>query len=177
MVADAWITHVGFVGICGNGVCESGESATANHSSCESDCPAAAQCPSSLSLVCSGAGRCIEGSCKCYTGYSGPACDVCVSPFFRMGHFCRLLEAPRSAVPQRSVAWLATVVLSITISIVVLSLWRFKCRKAAAMLPELPVQSPTKDAATLAEPDFRELVGVQVDVRIQQSLEDATHST
>ena len=62
--------------VCGNGRCEFGESAA----SCSADCPVGIQsCP----FATTGHGTCMpsSGTCSCFHGYIGSACDRCDSGY------------------------------------------------------------------------------------------------
>ena len=73
--------------VCGNGRCEFGESAA----SCSADCPVGIQsCPfattgndTSPRVTCAGHGTCMpsSGTCSCFHGYIGSACDRCDSGY------------------------------------------------------------------------------------------------
>ena len=78
------------VAVCGNGRCEFGESAAL----CSADCPVGIQsCPyatvattgnsssASSRVTCAGHGTCMpsSGTCSCFRGYVGSACDRCDS--------------------------------------------------------------------------------------------------
>jgi hypothetical protein len=72
---------------CGNGRCEDGEvcqDAVCSRG-CLADCPIVPRaCPAGPGgLPCSGRGDCVSstGSCTCFVGYTGPACDGCSSGF------------------------------------------------------------------------------------------------
>jgi hypothetical protein len=71
--------------VCGNGVCEIGESA-----GCLPDCGVPlALCPngSLVSRPCSGRGSCGtagQGLCQCFAGYIGPECETCASDHVRL---------------------------------------------------------------------------------------------
>ena len=77
-------------GVCGNGVCESGETCHSELESgsdlcCEADCPLViSPCPTSQlgnpMVPCCGRGVCLSGVggvCKCFAGYEGPDCGQC----------------------------------------------------------------------------------------------------
>jgi hypothetical protein len=90
----ALIKQVGAVeaeSVCGNGVCEPGESCqgTACTGGCKADCPfTRKQCPTAPWAnggECSGRGTCIamSGACECFTaqGYVGAACSQCAKHY------------------------------------------------------------------------------------------------
>ena len=88
---------------CGNSYCEYGEeptvcaadgSCSANPDACPSDCPLSrSQCPgastntTSAIVACGGHGRCLtaSGSCSCFSGYVGDACDACAAGYLPLG--------------------------------------------------------------------------------------------
>ncbi|GMH34417.1 hypothetical protein BSKO_02251 [Bryopsis sp. KO-2023] len=82
------------VGVCGNGICELNERPVMNGD--ESDgCPVDCMVPlihppatvvQGRSVHCSGRGKplFVSGTCQCYAGYSGDACEACQPGFIRL---------------------------------------------------------------------------------------------
>eukprot|EP01138_Halocafeteria_seosinensis_P010163 gb/GECG01010379.1/.p1 GENE.gb/GECG01010379.1/~~gb/GECG01010379.1/.p1 ORF type:complete len:968 (+),score=79.04 gb/GECG01010379.1/:1-2904(+) len=77
-------------GLCGNGVCESGEMCDEQSGGkcCRSDCGSPLkECPSaSNSVECSGRGVCVasSGFCSCDDGYQGDSCTECAAGYTRL---------------------------------------------------------------------------------------------
>jgi len=90
---------VSVAGLCGNGACESGEACSAGSAAgsaatcCPADCPIVLQpCPAATAggSACSGRGACSEvaGTCRCFSGYDGTACEACAGGWYRDGDRC-----------------------------------------------------------------------------------------
>jgi len=84
--------------VCGNGVCEAGEACTTTGSDldgcCLSDCgrqvwpcPQPSTASGKATGQCSGRGVCehTSGSCVCFDGYTGAACEACAIGYSRTG--------------------------------------------------------------------------------------------
>jgi hypothetical protein len=83
---------------CGNNLCEYGESCRRNTTCsastgyCSADCTfGRLACPTGVNAtgstaVCSGSGACLpaSGTCACFKGYTGPACQGCTANFVRL---------------------------------------------------------------------------------------------
>ncbi|GMH43936.1 hypothetical protein BSKO_11870 [Bryopsis sp. KO-2023] len=92
------------IGICGNGICEIGEQEVFAHgvegeSACPEDCPFPIRmCPSPTiggvgiqKEPCGMNGRCLmaSGTCNCFKGYSGDACDACTPGYTKSSNLCQ----------------------------------------------------------------------------------------
>jgi hypothetical protein len=93
LVSVSGVSSAVMVPTCGNDVCEAGErpNTAAGITGCAADCafPVVA-CPASNGAECNNKGVCVSGVCQCHTsmGYSGRACDECVSGFTRINGAC-----------------------------------------------------------------------------------------
>lgn len=94
---------------CGNLQCETGEecvdAACTGGDQCRADCPyvrlacpagaigTGSASPPSVQTPCSQRGVCSSatGTCACYKGYIGPACNVCDSQYVAIGAACVML--------------------------------------------------------------------------------------
>lgn len=96
--------------VCGNSLCEFGESCPDGDKSCEStacavDCPLPRlQCPSGsnssgILAPCSGNGACrtSTGTCECFRGYSGASCARCAPNFLKTRNLCVFLPGALSS--------------------------------------------------------------------------------
>lgn len=88
-IALAGVPSVTRSGVCGNGVCELGERPLqgVTQGTCPSDCGFTTKaCPNS----CSSTGTCLPafGTCACFSGYQGNACDTCAAGYVRSKGLC-----------------------------------------------------------------------------------------
>eukprot|EP00210_Caulerpa_lentillifera_P003869 g3696.t1 len=99
------------VPVCGNNICEIGEASSSsinNPNSCPQDCTLTiTSCSSRKSTgvvgrtdtLCSGNGVCFyaqNGTCGCFNGYTGEACDQCSDGFHPFNQLC----VPRQWLPE-----------------------------------------------------------------------------
>lgn len=93
-------------GQCGNGVCEVGEQCDSTDPSktcCAEDCKnVISACPVANGEECNGKGRCAtgSGSCFCYAGYVGTACEQCGSGLVLENNVCVKVVVAPSATPS-----------------------------------------------------------------------------
>ena len=119
--ASVLLTAVGTVdnvATCGNGLCELTE-----RFSCAQDCPYAfSACPQN----CNGHGRCLnaDGTCVCYIGYDGPACNVCAPGFISVANICSryVRDALPPPVPGSTLAAGTLSVIAVAVALSVIGL-------------------------------------------------------
>jgi len=128
---------LGRQGVCGNGLCEAGESSLGGDS-CPEDCPEgpSLRCPEDAEgRACSSRGVCVAvvGACECNRGFSGASCSSCSVGYVAQGPNCVpeavVLLASGSAASPRVIVnfsdlplWIVALTASVGVLVVALAL-------------------------------------------------------